>query len=636
MENHLLHSLVLIGLLGMGAQWVASLIRMPAIVALSVAGIVAGPVFGWLNPSEQFGEMLTVFVRLGVAVILFEGGISLRLHELREAASGVRRLTTIGVVASWLTVTLCGFYIGGLSLPVALVLGAILVVTGPTVIIPLLRQARLKRRPASLLKWEGIVNDPVGALLAVMVFQYFSYQAQAQDESAVLLNLMLAVGGAAAIGGIAGWVTGSVFRRGHVAEYLKAPLLIVIVLAVYALGDMLEEEAGLLAVTVMGVVVGNMRLPSIDELRRFKESITVLLVSGVFILLTADLDPALLHEMNWRVVALVAAVLFVARPVAILLSTVGADMSWQERVLLGWIAPRGVVAAAVAGIFAHDFLELGYQDAELLVPIVFSVVLSTVVLHGFSIGPLARYLGLAAEKRNGVLIAGASPWSTELGKALTAAKVPVLVVDGSWHRLRSARQAGLPFHYGEILSEWGEEALELNDIEAVLATSNNDALNAMICTRFAGEMGRNRVFQLPTGEQDRDDPKVFARQFRGIRVFDRAADFDELLRRHYRNWAIQRTRLTETYDFGRFKEDLPPGSIILLAVSRSGQVKFHIPDRSFAPEPGDTVLSYRPPDNSAALRRRSSDPERLPDAPANADAGVEKDSTGTDPTGNTG
>ncbi|MEQ8662467.1 MAG: sodium:proton antiporter, partial [Gammaproteobacteria bacterium] len=465
---------------GILAQWVAWRFRVPAIVLLTVTGFVLGPVTGLVVPAADLGQLLAPLVQLAVAVILFEGGLNLHFHELKHAGRGVVRLVSLALVLNFVLGAAGAYYVGGLSWPVALVFGAIIVVTGPTVILPLLRQARLRARPASLLKWEGIVNDPLGALLAVVVFKVFMLRADMRGNLELAAAVVLQLGLAAALGWAAGAALSACFRRGWVPEYLKGPGMLATVVGAFALGNLLLDEAGLLSVTVLGIALGNANLPSIEELRRFKENITVVLVSVLFIVLTADLDPALLRALDWQGALLVLLVIFVLRPLAVALATLGTDLSWQERVLVGWIAPRGIVAAAVAGAFSARMLDAGYPDAAKLLPLVFVLIVTTVVLHGFSLPWVARALGLASRRADGLVVVGASPWSIDLAARLKELEVPVLVVDASWHRLRPARLAGLPIHFGQVVSESAGQSLDLATIGYVLAATDNDAYNALV------------------------------------------------------------------------------------------------------------------------------------------------------------
>ncbi len=586
---HTTETLALVAVLGLAAQWVGWLLRVPSIVLLIVFGLLAGPVLGIVRPAETLGEAFRPLIQLGVAAILFEGGLTLRLGELRKAASGVVRLISASMVLSLVFGVAAAHWVGALSWPVAVVFGAIVVVTGPTVILPLLRQARLLRRPASYLKWEGIVNDPAGALLAVVAFQYF-VGAESASVGDSLASLLLGLGVALALGTAGGWLLGRAFLAGLVPEYLKGPLALAAALGTYAVSNLVLEEAGLVAATAMGLVLGNMGLPGINEIRRFKEYVAVLLVSGIFILLTADLDPAIMLALDWRSVALLAAILFVVRPAAVWLATVGADMTWQERALVGWIAPRGVVAAAVAGLFGPALAEHGHSGGELLLPLVFALILVTVVLHGFSLGWLARRLGLSAPAEGGLLIAGAGPWSTGLAAALHAQEVPVLLADNSWHRLRAARLAGVPAWFGELLSEEAEVSLETAGFGSLLAVTNNDAYNALVCAHFAPEMGRQRVHQLAAEEVP--EARRPAPVARGLVAFGATIRFDELERQWYQGSAFRTTRITEERGAEDFVAGLPEGAIPLVVIGSRGGLRVVGEDGAVKARPGERVVWF--------------------------------------------
>jgi len=593
-------AIIIVGLLALGiaAQWVAWRIRIPAIVLLSVAGLVAGPLTPgmFLDPAMVTGEVAQVFVKLGVAVILFEGGLSLDRAELKVAAGGVRRLVWVGAPLAWATCSLAAHYVGGLGWPVALVFGAIMVVTGPTVIMPLLRQAALNRRTASYLKWEGIVNDPIGALLAVLVFQFFVFSSTGVAPGAVITDLIQAVVAAAVLGLGVGWLTGRALLAGLVPEFLKSPVMLTVVMIVYEISNTIQAEAGLLAVTVMGIVIGNMHLPGLEDMRRFKEYITVVLVSLVFVLLTAGLEPGSFAGLEWRGVLLVAVVMFVARPVTILLATVGAGMDWRDRALLAWIAPRGIVAAATAGVMGPGLVAAGYPEGDRLLPLVFAVIFATVLAHGFSLGWLSRRLGLSSPTRDGVLVVGASPWTVEFSRTLAGLGVKVIIADNSWHNLRAARLAGLKVFYGEILSEFAEESVEVAHVQTVLAATDNDAYNALVCTALAPEIGRDRVFQLPMGEEKDADPRAVAGGLRGRMAFDSKAEYEYLWERAVEGWEFSRTKLSETYNYSDFLGDLPSRALQLAVVREEGSRVILLAAASeMEPEAGDVLVYFAPP-----------------------------------------
>ncbi len=591
MEHHLSLLLILIAVLGISMQWLAWRFKIPAIILLTIAGILIGPTFGVLHPSQDFGDLFHPIIQLGVAIILFEGGLNLRLHELKEAASGVKRMVTIGVVFSWALGGLGAHYIGALSWPVALIFGAIVVVTGPTVIIPLLRQARLKRSTASLLKWEGIINDPTGALLAVLIFGYFSQAETGGAVNDIIGGVSWTLLTGIVLGAGVAFFLGHAFKQGWVPEYLKSPVILSAVMVVFGGANFFQEEAGLLSATVFGLVMGNQNLPSMDEMRRHKEYLTIFIVSSLFILLTADLDPQLLNQLDWRSAALIAFIIFVARPVAVFLSLLGSDVDFKEKLLVGWIAPRGIVAAAVAGAFAPALMEKGYGGAEQLVPLIFTLIVCTVVLHGLSIGWVARKLDLASSNSSGLIIVGASPWSINLALILKELEQEVTIVDNSWHRLRHARLAGIKVYFGQILSESAEHSIEFNQIGYLLAATDNDAFNALVCTRFGPELGRSNVFQLPSISEV--DPNGFSPTIRG-QILGDDIFYEDLIRRYFFGWRFNKTRITEEFDYDACLTNYQEDAMEIVIVKQDGSLVFRSAEKKQSPKVGDTIIVFQP------------------------------------------
>lgn len=492
----LITKIAAVGLTGIGAQWIAWRFRVPGIVLLAIAGLIMGPATGFLIPERDFGQFFKPMVAVAVAIILFEGGFTLNFQEIRHTSTAVRRLVIIGAPLAWILNTAAGYYVAGLPFAAAVILGGVLVVTGPTVIMPLLRQSNLTPRPASLLRWEAIVNDPVGALFAVIAFETLLVSQSGGSLPDLIMHALAALLFALGLGIAAGRAIVWTFNGGHVPEYLKAPVLLVVVLGSYVASQEVLEESGLLTVTVLGITLANSNLTDLVEIRRFKETITTLLVSGVFVLLSADIDKSTIQALDWRAAAFVAVMLFVVRPVTIFIATIGSGLTWQERVLTGWIAPRGVVAIAVTGFFASKLAELYIDGSREMTGLAFAMVMTTVVLHGFSLGPLAQWLGLAAPKRNGVVIVGGSAWSVGLALKLKENGVPVLIVDNNWNELRDARAAGLTTHYGEILSETAEFAVDFGSYGTLIAATDNDSYNTLVANDYAFDFGRTNVFQL--------------------------------------------------------------------------------------------------------------------------------------------
>jgi NhaP-type Na+/H+ or K+/H+ antiporter len=383
-------------LVGVGAQWLAWWLGLPAILPLLAVGIIAGPVTGWLNPDRLLGELLFPMVSLGVAVILFEGALTLRFAEIRGQARVVRNLVSFGALINWLLIALATRVCMDLPWSMALLFGALVVVTGPTVIVPMLRTVRPTARIAELLRWEGIVIDPIGALLAVLVFEFIvaSGEGQALLHTLATFAKILAIG--VLLGAFAGWLLGLMLRGHWVPEYLRnVTTLAAWCGRAFALANAVESESGLLAVTVMGMWLANMKRVPLDEVIDFKETLTVLLISVLFIVLAARLRFSDLVPLGWGALGVLLVAQFVARPLKILATTWGSTLKWQEKALLAWIAPRGIVAAAVSAIFALQLERLGHAEARTLVALTFLVILVTVILQSLTAKAVVKKLGLA-------------------------------------------------------------------------------------------------------------------------------------------------------------------------------------------------------------------------------------------------
>lgn len=595
---------------GIGAQWLGWRMQWPAIVLLAIAGLLLGPVSGaifsapLLDPVHDFGELLRPAIGLAVAVILFEGGLVLSFAELRDASSAVRRLVLFGAPLGWALNTAAAYYVAGLALPLAALFGGLMVVTGPTVILPLLRQARLTGRSAAVLKWEGIVNDPVGALFAVSVYEYISITHEGLPVGQALGWLVAASLFAAALGFLLAVGTSFAFRRGWVPEFLKSPLMLAIVLVVYAGADAIAHETGLVAVTTLGLTLANSRFAAIEELRRFKESVATLLVSSLFIILTASLQFADVQLLDWRAFAFVAVMMFLVRPVQVFVATMGTKLTWQEKLLTGWIAPRGIVAVAVAGYFAT---QLG-GDARVLAPLAFAMVFATVLAHGFTIRPLAKLLGLVKTGPEGVLLVGANPWTRELAKRLLEMGVPVMLADTNWRRLRDARLAGIPVFHGEVLSEVAEHKLDHAPIDWLLAASGNDAYNALVCVEYAPELGRHRVVQISAQDEGEAEHKTIQFTSRGRTAMRRGRTTETLIRDFWDGWRFRITELTEEYDLETWEASLPEGAEMVAEQRPNGEFSLLGPGRKPKGGAGSKLLAFVPPEADTPQSEESAAP----------------------------
>ena len=612
-SNMLPFKIALIGVLGIGAQWLAWRLQRPAIVLMAIAGLIFGPLIGWclsfnipgqltstlelfrLDPINDFGELYRPMIGLAVAIILFEGGMTLRFKDLGDARQAVIRMVIIAGPIAWLLGTFASHYIVGLPWDISAMVGGLFVVTGPTVIMPLLRQAHLKSRPANVLKWEGIVNDPLGALFAVGGYEFIRFTMTEGSMYIAFGKLFFAAILGTVVGIISGYGLAWAFRRGHIPEYLKAPIVLAWVLAIYVLANNMADETGLLAVTALGMTMANTKFASMVEMRRFKENIAIILVSGVFVILTATLTPDVLKAFltEWRVLAFVLAMMLIVRPVAVMISTLFSGLHWKESLLISIIAPRGVVAVAVAGLFAAELTALGRPEGALFVPLAFALVFATVLFAGFFIGPIAKSLNLAAGGGDGVMIVGANPWSLGLAKALKEMHIKVVVADTNWRRLRGARLEGHATFFGEVLSENADFRLDHSAFNHLIAATPNDAYNALVCVEFAPELGRHRVFQVTSGDNDEDDEDTIAFTSRGRTLSSRGRSFDALTRDWWGGWRFRSTTLSDEYTLEDLYKDRGDDLDLVLARRPDGGLDFIQPGQE-SRAAGSTVLSFCP------------------------------------------
>ncbi len=592
---------ILVGLagiaaLGIGAQWLSWRLRLPAILLLLLVGFLAGPVAGLIDPDRLLGDLLLPVVSLSVAVILFEGGLSLDVAELREIGRVVRNLVSVGVLTTWVIAAMLAHLLLGFDFALSTLFGAILVVTGPTVIVPLLRHIRPDGRVGSAVKWEGIVNDPIGAILAVLVFEAMAAGGFEAGISVAAQGVLRAVATGGALGLAGAGAVVLLLRHYWIPDFLQNPVALTVVLVVFAASNQIQAESGLLAVTVMGTALASQKFVTVRHIVEFKENLRVLLISVLFIILAARLplrDPA--YTSGGSLLFLAALILLV-RPLAVALSTWRSSFSWQERAFLGFIAPRGIVAAAVASVFALKLVELGYASAERLVPLTFLVIVGTVATYGIFTPIVARRLAVATPNPQGLLMIGAAPWVRALAKTLVDQGIRVVLADSNWANVAAARRQGLQTHYMDVLTERALEDLDLSGIGRLLALTPNDEVNALAALHFSDAFDRARLFQLPPEGSEADGQRSWIpKHLRGRFLFRSDATHDYLAARFQGGAVIKKTRLTEEFDFAAFRSRYGESAIPLLGIRDSGEVLIFTAINPPAAKPGQTLISLADP-----------------------------------------
>lgn len=489
--------------MGIACQWLAWRARLPAILLLLLCGMIIGPVTGLLNPDDLFADLLFPMISLSVAVILFEGSLTLKLDEIRSLASVVRNLITVGVLITWLITAVATHHLIGFPYELAFLFGAVVVVTGPTVIVPILRTVRPNAKIANILRWEGIVIDPLGALLAVLVFDFIisSQSGNALETVSLVFGRIVLVG--TTLGSLAAFFLGHILRRHLIPEYLRNVLSLTLVFAVYAGADHLAHESGLLSVTVMGMVLANLKNTDIDDILDFKESLSILLISGLFIILAARIEFYQFRELGWNALGVLAAIMLLARPIAVWVSSFTSDLNPREKLLIAWIGPRGIVAAAVASLFAIRLEAEGYPGASLLVPLTFFIIIGTVIIQSVTAKTIAHWLGVREPPPTGFLIVGSGNVARIIGKALQESGFKVILTDSNWENTSQARMEGLNTYFGNPASEHADRNLDLTGIGKMLAMTGNTNQNSLASLRFKSEFGMQNIFELKTNTKTR-------------------------------------------------------------------------------------------------------------------------------------
>ena len=479
---------------------IARRVEVSAVALLLFGGVLLGPVgLGWVQPAG-LGSGLRTIVSLAVALILFEGGLTLDPRQYRSASSLIRRLLTLGVVVTWVGTAACLWVLFGFDPVFCLLAASLVIVTGPTVIGPLLKRIKVTPRIHGVLHWEGVLIDPVGVFVAILCFDWLV----AQDREVVVLSrFVLRFAWGLGLGVIAGLVIDRWIRSRWIPDEMPNVAALGGAVLVFGAAELLFSESGLLAVTVAGLTLGLRQPADLHRIRAFKAEITDLLIGTLFILLSASLDPLRFAAIGLPGLAAVAVVMVVVRPLSVQLCALGLDMNWRERLFLSWVAPRGIVAASMASLFAYDLQARGYAQAAFLETFTYSVIAVTVVVHSLTAGTLAGWLGLRRPEPTGWLIVGAHPLGRAVGRFIAEGLGRrVVLMDTNPAAVAAALAEGLQAHESDARDPGVEELLDEEGLGHLLALTDNEDLNMLLCHRWSGELARSRLFYWASSEAE--------------------------------------------------------------------------------------------------------------------------------------
>ena len=586
-----LMSLVAVGLLSIGCQYLAYRVRLPAILPLLIVGILVGPVWGILDADALFGNLLFPVVSLSVAIILFEGSLTLKFRDIAGHGNMVRNLCSIGVIVTWGIAAVAAHYSLNISWQLAFLFGAIVTVTGPTVIVPMLRTVRPKTNLANILRWEGIVIDPIGALLAVLVFEFIvASQGNAISHTFIMFGKTIGIGVVLGLG--SGYLLGLSIRKDWIPHYLLNTAVLTIILGVFAASNYVAHESGLLAVTITGMVLANMKNVDVEDILEFKETLSVLLISGLFILLATRLNLQSVIDVGWGAIIILVAIMFVARPLSVIASSIGTGLKWNELALLSWIAPRGIVAAAVSALFSLKLEEIGYEGAGIIVPMVFLVIIATVVVQSLTSRSVASLLKVRAPAPTGYLIFGGSKFNRLLACEMLNQDIAVTIADTNWDAIREARMMDIPVYFGNPMSDHAARHLDIATFGTVLIMSPYKQLNPLISYHFEYTQGKDKVWSLTSNEQaTRPSHQVSEQYAKKLTLFDEGVTYGYLASAVNRGASVKTTRLTDEFSFEDYNDKYNDRATPLLAINKEGKSYTFINGNSIEPKSGWRIIS---------------------------------------------
>ncbi len=586
-----------VGVIGLGCQWLAWRLRLPAILFLLLAGLIVGPFMQWLKPDEILGNLLFPLVSLAVAVILFEGSLTLNFKEIRGVSGSVWSIVSIGAIISWAATSVATHYFLDFTWELAMLFGSLTVVTGPTVIVPLLRTVRPNSTLANILRWEGILIDPLGALFVVMVYEFIV------SHSAV--NSMEVFGTIIAVGVILGVASGAavatVLRRAWLPEYLQPFAVLMVVLGVFSVSNHIESEAGLLTVTVMGMWLANAKDINIQQILHFKEHLTILLITGLFIFLAARISLDDFAALGSGALLLFVFMQLVSRPLSIFLSTMRSNLNLKDKLFLSWVAPRGIVAASISSLFAIKLTEYGVDGASLLVPMTFMVIIGTVVLQSATARPMAIALGVAEPAPRGFLLIGANRVAREIGQALARYDRRVLMTDSNWEYISQVRMMGLDYYYGNPISSHADDNLNMIGIGQVVALTPDQHFNIMACMQFVDEFGEDKVHCLQKAKTNGNgsEKHSVAQEYHGKLLMGGNVSYTQLASLLSRGAEIKHTKLSENFTYQDYLEHHKTNLVIpLFNVEDKGKIQFCDDPDQFAPSTTSTIVSLILPESA--------------------------------------
>lgn len=589
MHEHILLGLATICIVGAGAQWLGWKLKLPPIIFLLAAGFLIGPITGYVNPDEIFGELLFPIISLAVSVILFEGGLTLNFKELRRSGKTIWRLIFGGAVIGWLMGGYCAYYFLDFPPGLASLTGAILIITGPTVISPMLRVIRPSGKIGDVAKWEGILNDPIGALIAVLVFE--ALLLGRIEPHIMVMELVKTIIMGILISGAAAVIIIFLEKKNLIPKYLQNFVILAFVFFTFALSNHFQAESGLLTVTLLGILLANQNFFEVSHVIEFKENLRVLIISGLFVILAARLEWSSFQTLDLNSLWFLASLILVVRPAVVFISTIGTSLKLKEKIFLTLVAPRGIVVAALTSIFAISLENNGFEQANQFFAEILFVVLGTVLVYGSLATVIAQRIGISNLNPRGVLFIGAHSWARRMAKELQGNGVSVFLIDSNDHSVATAQNQDLPAASGNVFSEEFLDQIDFSEMGHLVALTANDEVNAFAERMLSGYMADPVIYHLKPGEK-KSNP-FGDTQKKITPLFSEEVDFHKLEELFAHGALFKTISLSEDYNWKVFQKEHAKNGLPLFCLYASGKVSVFNSRKPPTPKPGDTIIYIR-------------------------------------------
>ena len=575
--------------LGIFAQWIAWRIKIPAIIPLLLAGFLVGPVFGILDSRALLGDLFLPFVEILVPIIVFEGALGLKFQDIKATGKTIFLLTSIGVLVSFGILSAASYYILDFSLSLSCMFGALMVITGPTVILPILRQIRIKNNLASIIRWEGILIEPVGALLVTLVYQIMF----TESLTAMTLSILIAktVFGGLAIGIGLTYLILFLFDKHYLPDYLQEVFVLTVVVTAFVLANVMQGGAGLVTVVILGVLLANQRKISVSHIIVFKENIRILAISSLFVIIASSLSLETLKAYSGVSVFLfLLVVIFVSRPISVFVSTIGTSLEFKEKLFLSWIAPRGIITAAIASLFAVEMMAHGIQEAEALVPLTFFVIVVTVAVYGLSASSVQKLLRLQRGSQGYILLVGANEIARHLAVVLMSFGIKVMVIDTNKQNVEKAKFEGICAYHRNIFSFHLMEEVQSLGVDTFISLTNSDEVNLLSAMKYISFLGHESVYRIQSSTKESIEDKNINSIRNGNILFNDTYNFSKLDLAFKESKAFKTVKIEEEDQLNQLIDNKNEPVDILFVLKETKRLHIYKNNKVLSPKVGDTVI----------------------------------------------